>query len=342
MPHLGRIALVWLLCCGVALSEPPIPSGAPATPSSPTPNTPPPNNPAPNRPIAEPTVPEPVGVPQTDPAPQEPPATPANPNPPVTNPAEEPQTQLEPGLLSPLKKSDPIISNPTKPKPIPTPSKNSVSLESKLVLGVHVKLVHVNLENPKVRVLPVLPANAFRRGAQFDKLVSGSSAVAVLNAGYFHPRTFSPVGDLIYNGHYLARGRLRTGLAITNDNVVSLWLRPYAPNAKTLETLIGTGPLLVHGGAINPVPKDEGYTDPAIWGSAPRTAVGIISKKKLVFISTRERLSLRALARVMRALGARDAIALDGGSSVGFAWRGKVMIHPKRKIAFGVGVYIRR
>jgi uncharacterized protein YigE (DUF2233 family) len=335
MPHLGRIALVWLLCCGVALSEPPSSSSTPEAPTNPTPG-----NPPPNRPIAEPTVPEPIGVPPSDPAPQETPIAPANP--PVADPLNDPQTQLQPGLLSPIKKSDPIISNPAKPKPIPTPSKNSVSLESKVVLGVHVKLVHVNLENPKVRVLPVLPANAFRRGAQFDKLVSGSSAVAVLNAGYFHPRTFSPVGDLIYNGHYLARGRLRTGLAITNDNVVSLWLRPYAPDAKTLETLIGTGPLLVHGGAINPVPKDEGYTDPAVWGNAPRTAVGIVSRKKLVFISTREHLSLRALARVMRALGARDAIALDGGSSVGFAWRGKVMIHPKRKIAFGVGVYIRR
>ncbi len=303
--------LAVLLACGVAFSEPPDPA---------------------------PSVPRAI-----------PPEAPSlEPSPVVTNPRAvliPPSTPQRLGFVEPaagVKPNDIVVSNPAKPVKIPTPSANSVALESRLVLGVYVKVVRVNLENPKVRVLPVLPLNVFRRGAQFDALVSGSSAVAVLNAGHFHPRTFSPVGDLIYNGRYLNRGRLRTGLAITKNNEVQLWLRPYSPNPRGLETLIGTGPLLIHWGKINPVPKAEGYTDPAIWGLAARTAVGIISKKKLVFVSTRQRLSLRQLARVMKALGARDAIALDGGSSVGFAWRGAVLIHPKRKIAFGVGVYIRK
>lgn len=312
--------LAALLACGVAFSEPP--------------------EPRPNAPRAIP------------------PEAPLEPSPSVPNPRVVlvPQSTMPkvntPKLIVPklpflepaagVKPNDIVVSNPAKPPKVPTPSANSVALESRLVLGVHVKVVRVNLENPKVRVLPVLPLNVFKRGAQFNALVSGSSAVAVLNAGHFHPRTFSPVGDLIYNGRYLNRGRLRTGLAITSANEVQLWLRPYAPNPRGLETLIGTGPLLIHGGKINPVPKAEGYTDPAIWGLAARTAVGIVSKKKLVFVSTRQRLSLRQLARVMKALGARDAIALDGGSSVGFAWRGTVLIHPKRKIAFGVGVYIRK
>ena len=307
--------LAVLLACGVAFSEPPEP------------------RPSPPRAI--------------------PPEAPLEPSPVVINPAvTNPRVVLIPQPIPPklpfvepargVKPTDIVVSNPAKPVRIPTPSANSVALESRLVLGVHVKIVRVNLENPKVRVLPVLPLNVFRRGAQFDALVSGSSAVAVLNAGHFHPRTFSPVGDLIYNGRYLNRGRLRTGLAITAANEVQLWLKPYAPNPRGLETLIGTGPLLVYRGKINPVPKAEGYTDPAIWGLAARTAVGIINKKKLVFVSTRQRLSLRQLANVMKALGARDAIALDGGSSVGFAWRGTVLIHPKRKIAFGVGVYIRK
>lgn len=311
--RMGVLAV--LLACGVAFSEPP--------------------EPLPNAPRAIP------------------PEAPLEPSPVVINPravlVPQPTSPKviapKPAVVEPaaaVKPNDIVISNPARPVKIPTPSANSVALESRLVLGVHVKVVRVNLENPKVRVLPVLPLNVFKRGAQFDTLVSGSSAVAVLNAGHFHPRTFSPVGDLIYNGRYLNRGRLRTGLAITAANEVQLWLRPYSPNPRGLETLIGSGPLLLHGGKINPVPKAEGYTDPAIWGLAARTAVGIVSKKKLVFVSTRQRLSLRQLAGVMKALGARDAIALDGGSSVGFAWRGQVLIHPKRKIAFGVGVYIRK
>ncbi len=333
MPHFKHLILSLFLCCGVALSEPPV-STEPTQPAEPT---------LPAGVPAEPFFPSAP----TEPAPPEPssaepaPISPA-PSGPALQPSDEPAVQPKPFIVPELPLSDIVVSNPAKPKPIPTPSANSVRLESRQVLGVHVKLVRINLQNPKVRVLPVLPVKAFKRGAQFDALVAGSSAVAVLNAGYFDPHSFSPVGDIIYNGRYLARGRLRTGLAITKTNEVKLWLRPYAPDAKSLETLIGTGPLLIHNGKINPVPKAEGYTDPAVWSNAARTAVGIINNKKLVFVSTRERLSLRALARVMKALGARDAIALDGGSSVGFAWRGKVMIHPKRRIAFGVGVYIRQ
>jgi uncharacterized protein YigE (DUF2233 family) len=311
----GWVALVALCLGSAALSEPPEPIGVPEP--TPIPRA------IPVEPVSEPVL-EPVTTPNSR-----------------VTPARVPVKITAPKIV-PVSKNDAIVSNPARKVQIPTPSANSVRLESKVVLGVSVKVVHVNLENPKVRVLPVLPQNAFKKGAQFDAMVSGSSAVAVLNAGHFHPKTFSPVGDLIYHGRYLAQGRLRTGLAITNANTVQLWLKPYAPNAKGLETLIGTGPLLVHNRRINPVPKAEGYTDPAIWSSAARTAVGIVSAKKLVFVSTRERLSLRELAKVMRALGARDAIALDGGSSVGFAWRGKVLIHPKRKIAFGVGVYIRK
>ncbi len=228
------------------------------------------------------------------------------------------------------------------PKPVRTrPSKNSILLESKTVLGIPMKLIHVNLEHPRIKVGAVLPANLFRKGAHFDTLVAGSSAIAMLNGGYFHPKTFSPVGDLVVNGKWLNQGRLRTGLAITKANTALLWTKGSGFDPRDLQTLIGTGPLLVRAYQINPVPKAEGYFDKAIWSKAARSAIGIVADKKLVFVSTRERLSLRELAKIMFKLGARDAIALDGGSSVGMAWKGKIIIHPKRKIAFGIGVYIR-
>ena len=241
--------------------------------------------------------------------------------------------------------------DPQLPQDLPTyglvqplrslPSSNSILLESKLVLGVPVKLIHVNLEHPMVRVGAVLPANLFRKGAHFDALVAGSSAVAMLNGGYFHPRTFSPVGDLVVDGKWLNQGRLRTGLAITKANTALLWTKGSGYDPRDLQTLIGTGPLLVRAYQINPVPQAEGYGDKAIWSRAARSAIGIIGDKKLVLVSTRKHLSLRELGKIMHKLGAKDAIALDGGSSVGMAWKGKVLIHPKRKIAFGVGVYIK-
>ena len=209
------------------------------------------------------------------------------------------------------------------------------------MLGVPIKVINVNLENPLVRISPVLPEGLFRQGARFDALVAGSSAVAMLNGGYFHPQTFSPVGDLVVAGKWINQGRLRSGLAITRANTALLWTKDSNIVPRDLQTLIGTGPILVRSYLINPVPQAEGYGDSHVWGRAPRSAIGILSTKKLVLVSTRAKLSLRELAKVMRQLGARDAIALDGGSSVGIAWKGKVLIHPKRKIAFGVGVYMR-
>jgi hypothetical protein len=247
---------------------------------------------------------------------------------------------LEPSQWLPI----PLTSDPDFGiiEPIrPLPSSNSIKLESKTVLGVSVKLIHVNLEHPMVRIGAVIPANLFKKGALFDTLVAGSSAIAMLNGGYFHPKTFSPVGDLVVDGKWLNQGRLRSGLAITKANTALLWTKDSQIVPRDLQTLIGTGPILVRAYQINPVPKAEGYGDSAIWSKAARSAIGILSDKKIVLVSTRERLSLRELGKVMFKLGARDAIALDGGSSVGMAWKGKVVIHPKRKIAFGVGVFIK-
>jgi Phosphodiester glycosidase len=224
---------------------------------------------------------------------------------------------------------------------LPLPSSNSVLLEQKSVLGVPLKIVHVNLEHPMVQIGAVLPKDVFKKGAQFDSLVAGSSAIALLNGGYFHPKTFSPVGELVVDGKWINQGRLRSGLAITKANTALLWTKDSGTDPRGYKTLIGSGPILVRGSKINPVPKAEGYADRAIWSRAPRSAVGIVTDKKLVLVSTRQALTLRELGKIMHKLRARDAIALDGGSSVGMAWKGKVLIHPKRKIAFGVGVYVR-
>jgi Phosphodiester glycosidase len=291
-----------------------------------------PRNHIPQEPITPPITPSVTN----EPPPSKPfvPSLPASPrfNTGVVQPTIKPVTRA---ASLETKLSNTINTAPKKP------SRNSVRLENRKVLGVHVKLVYVNLENPRVKVAPVVPQKLFKKGTRFDTMVAGSSAVALFNGGYFHPSTFSPVGDLVHQGRWINKGRLRTGLAISYTNEVKLWLRRGDISPRQMETLIGTGPLLIRAGKINPVPKAEGYQDRAIWSKAPRSAIGIVTKKKLVLVSTREHLSLRELGKIMRALGARDAIALDGGSSVGMAWKGKVLIHPKRKIAFGLGVYMK-
>jgi uncharacterized protein YigE (DUF2233 family) len=307
------------------------------------------------------------GEPQSD-APVLPPHVPVAPIQPVAaqvEPAQPVPAQPEPVKPEPV---EPVTETPTF-TPIPTPPKikqilakpkvakpkvakprqiqlgikNSVTLEARTVLGYHVKIVRVNLENPKIRVKAILPKH--NKGANFDAMVAGSKAVAMINGGYFNTATFAPAGDLVINGRYVARGKLRTALGITPDNRAYLWVKPESLSRASrldwsgFETLISSGPYILRRGLVQVTPKIEGYKDAAVWGSAARSAVGISSERKLFFVSTREKLNLWQLSKIMKALNAKEAIALDGGSSVGMAWKGKVLIHPKRRIAFSIAVY---
>lgn len=293
----------------------------------------------------EPAVPVHVPVAPLQPEPM--PVVPAEPAP-ITPLPETPPTFVPIPTLPHLRQIAPKLQiKPAKPRRIqivqPSNPKNSISLESKMVLGFHVKIIRVNLENPNIRVKAILPKH--NKGANFDAMVAGSKAVAMINGGYFNTATFAPAGDLVVNGRYVSRGKLRTALAITPDNRAYVWVKPLSLSRSSrldwsgFETLISSGPYILRRGLVQVAPKGEGYKDPAVWGSAPRSAVGLCSERKLFFVSTRERLNLWQLSKIMRALNAKEAIALDGGSSVGLAWKGKVLIHPKRRLAFSIAIY---
>jgi LysM repeat protein len=219
----------------------------------------------------------------------------------------------------------------------------SIALESRKVLGVNVKVVRVDLNDPDVFVTPLLAVGGIGKGAKLDAMVAGSSAVAVINGGYFHPKTYYPTGDLVVRGKQVFSGKVRTALTITSDHQVGI--RAAKMNSlvswRGFETVIANGPYVLRGGKVTAYPQAEGYRDAAVWGRAARSAIGVSSQRKLFLMSTRSKLTLSELAKVMRALGARDAITLDGGSSVGMAWKGDVLIRPGRKIAYGIAVYAR-
>ena len=259
-----------------------------------------------------------------------------------------PKTKVTAKTTQGLRKSAPAkpatSSTPKRPTVAakPRPASGSVGLERRRVLGRNVIVVRVNMNDQNVHITPVLPTRGLGKGASFDALVRGSSAVAVINGGYFHPRTFSLAGDLVVKGRHVSSGRVRTTLGITRDNkvVVRKTTSISRKGWKEFETAIGNGPFILHNGKLSVYPKSEGYRDRAVWSSAARSAIGITKSGKLLFVSTKEKLDLYELAKILRALGATDGIVLDGGSSVGMAYRGKVLLRPARSIAYGIGVYV--
>jgi uncharacterized protein YigE (DUF2233 family) len=234
------------------------------------------------------------------------------------------------------------VTPSSRPGPMPAPTP-SITLETRRVAGITVRVVRVNLGDPRVKLRVIAPmAGIGRGGANFNTLVNGSNAVAVINGGYFHPRTFSIAGDLVVDGRHISTGRLRSVFAITPDNRVVIRTHSSINAAAWggYETALAGGPFVLQKGNVVVAPRREGYRDPSVWGKAPRSAVGVVNDRQFFFISTTARLNLFDLAKVMDALGAKDAIALDGGSSVGMAFRREVLIRPNRRIAYGLGVFV--
>lgn len=230
------------------------------------------------------------------------------------------------------------------PRP-PHPSGPPAALKTLAPLNIPVQLVRVDLRHKDVLVAPVLPPQGLRSGATIHTLAQTSGARAVVNGGYFHPRSFVPAGDLVMQGRLVSWGRIPAALAITPDNRATIRAsalpmlgQPLSRSWAGMETVIATGPRLLTGGKM--VTRYSAvFKDPAVFRRAARTAVGLVGNRDLVFLSTRQQVTVTEMAKIAARLGLQEALLLDGGSSTGLAWDGKVLTSNSRKIAYGIGVF---
>ena len=105
---------------------------------------------------------------------------------------------------------------------------------------------------------------------------------------------------------------------------------------------MGGGPRLLRGGRVAVTAKAEGFAPPqapAFYGTfvaaRPRTLAGVRADGKLLLVTVDGRrpgwsagMTLPEAARLMRSLGARDAVNLDGGGSTAMTVRGEVVNRP--------------
>ena len=223
------------------------------------------------------------------------------------------------------------------PKNPPLPF--AVAMSSKSVLGVPVYAVHVNLAHPRVKIRPLLPtAGLGHGGARLGYLAQQPELVAAINGGYFHPQSYIPAGDLVFKGRQLSYGRIQTALSVTADNKARIHDR--IGSWKGYETVVATGPHVVRSGRLVIQPRIEGYRDPAVWGRAKRSAVGLVNNEYLIFISSPQELTLAEVGKIMMKMKAKEVILLDGGSSTGMVWERKLVVQPARALSFGIGVFL--
>ncbi|MCD0162514.1 LysM peptidoglycan-binding domain-containing protein [Deinococcus sp. 6YEL10] len=232
---------------------------------------------------------------------------------------------------------------PIPPRPVRAP----VSFKRLSPLNVPVRIANVDLRHRDTLVAPVLasPRAAFGSGARVSQLARNSGAKVVINGSYFHPQTYAPAGDIVMQGRMLTWGRIPMALAITPDNratirasTTPLLLRPLDTTWAGMETVVATGPRILSGGQLI-TRYSAAFRDPALFGRAARSAIGLISNRDLVLVSTHMKLTTTEMGRVMARLGIRDALLLDGGSSTGIAWNGQAALDSVRKVSYGIGVF---
>ena len=104
-----------------------------------------------------------------------------------------------------------------------------------------------------------------------------------------------------------------------------------------VQEAIGCGPRLVKQGEICYDPSSEGFSHAKIISmSGSRSAIGITRDKQLLLVTTS--CTVRQFADVMKALGAYDAMNLDGGASSGLYANGRSLQTPGRLVSNAVVV----
>ncbi|MCA9795722.1 MAG: phosphodiester glycosidase family protein [Candidatus Eremiobacteraeota bacterium] len=215
-----------------------------------------------------------------------------------------------------------------------------VVYQKRWVYDTPVHLITVDLNSKAIVVRPLMaPAG---KTMDFERMVAQSHPLAAINGTFFDTRTSVVIGNLVSDGRLLAEGAIGTSLTIDDqgrgDIINSAGrLGRYQDWSNTQFGISGGPTLLVSGQYL--VTQPEGFSDPSLFVPRPRTALGLTASNKLLMVNVTRSVSLWELARIMKALGARQAVNLDGGTSTGMAYQGSLIVRPGRRQTNLVGVF---
>ncbi|MBP6963364.1 MAG: phosphodiester glycosidase family protein [Armatimonadetes bacterium] len=207
--------------------------------------------------------------------------------------------------------------------------------------GVSANVVYVNMASPNVRVTPALAKNGTGTSETFGAMVERLNPTAAITGTFFCTRSYRPTGDIVIEGKLVHSGSVGVALCVTDQGRVDFksMREGRTSDWAGCRTVLCTGPTLVRNGKPSVAPKSEGFRDPEIFRRKPRTAVGMTDSNKLILVTTSTPVYLSELAKVMRHLGAVDALNLDGGSSTALYYRGSTIVRPARSMTNLLVVY---
>jgi exopolysaccharide biosynthesis protein len=212
-------------------------------------------------------------------------------------------------------------------------------------LRVGINVIEADLNDPEVRVGAMIAQGGIGSAERFGQMVQRARPAAAITGTFFGMRNLIPTGDLVINGRSVFRGFIGTAVAITEGNIVSFIPTRYKDQAvdwSHFDTVIRGGPRLVDSGIATMTARSEGFRSLPVSARRTRTAVGLTRDNRLQFVAVRQGITLWELAKVMRAIGAYHAVALDGGTSTAMYFAGRYIARPGRGLTNVLMIYHRR
>lgn len=208
----------------------------------------------------------------------------------------------------------------------------SITYSECTAAGVPLKVVSIDLTDLNVRVTGQIAKYGAGHAEPFCQMVRRSRPAVAVTGTFFGTRTRIPIGDIVIGGNLAHFGGRGTALCISDNNEVR-FVRPRRDTRQDwseYDFVLGGGPRLVRAGRVHVDPRAEGFRDRSLFRPAARVAVGVTNGNRLIIAATRKPVSLRSMAKALRALNVVDAISLDGGASLGLYFRGRKLIQPHR------------
>jgi len=212
---------------------------------------------------------------------------------------------------------------------------SSVSYCVRWVSHTCVHVITVDLNDDTLAVVPKLYHDTPGERQSFIRFLTEYHPIAQLTGSYFSLSNALPIGDIVTDGTLVYRGPVGSALAIKSDNSAEIVNVPYGWKYSWpgYENVLKGGLRLLQRGKYAVYPRDQGFRDPSLFRHASRTAVGLTAGNKLLLVATSKGILLSELARIMKALGCRDAMTLDGGASTGMAFGSNVILMPGRTLS---------
>ncbi|HEY9845047.1 MAG TPA: phosphodiester glycosidase family protein, partial [Candidatus Caenarcaniphilales bacterium] len=223
----------------------------------------------------------------------------------------------------------------------------SVQFTKRIVRGVRFYQTTIDLADPHTHVAIGLANRAQQanssqasKGDESFRAFVGRQHASVVASGTFFSLDAQKrvMGNMVSGGRFLKYSpweNYGTTLGIGPDKRLEMVTARVdgKPAWRNHWFSLTAGPRLLRKGKISLAPRSEGFADPRVLGAARRAAIGYTAGgRKLILVTFISKVSLRKEAQIMRALGCTEALNLDGGSSLGLAKSGKMVVWPGRRL----------